>query len=223
MSKIVEQGQHGPAGNKPSSRVFSHLEELLAYYGRVAPSRDAILAPGRAPVTYGALWERANEAVRELRSLGIGRSDRVAVVLPNGPEAAVAIVAVAAAAVCVPLNPSFTADEWQRYLGDLQVAALLTRADMDSASRGVAHALGIPVIDLSPRPGEGTGAFSLLGSGMRRTVDSEPAPSADNDAFILLTSGTASRPKLVPLTHASVCLSAYNAGAAVALGPGTGC
>ena len=44
-----------------------------------------------------------------------GRSDRVAVVLPDGPETAVAIIAVAAGAVCVPLNPGFTADEWHRY------------------------------------------------------------------------------------------------------------
>ena len=147
------------------SLVFLHLADLLAHYGRMAPGRNAILAPGRAPVTYGALWAQANDVVRELRSLGVGRSDRVAVVLPNGPEAAVAMIAVAAAAVCVPLNPGFTADEWQRYFGDLRIAALLTRADMDSASRGVAHALGIPVIDLSPRPGEGPGAFDLVGVG----------------------------------------------------------
>ena len=46
--------------------------------------------------------------------------DRVAVVLPNGPEAAVAMIAVAAGAVCVPLNPGFTADECQRYFGELR-------------------------------------------------------------------------------------------------------
>ena len=45
------------------------------------------------------------------------------------------------------------------------------------------------------------------------------AAGGADDAFILLTSGTTSRPKMVPLTHASVCLSAYNAGAALALGP----
>ena len=102
---------------------------------KTRPDRDAILAPGRPPMTYGALWAQANDIVRELRSVGVGRSDRVAVVLPDGPEAAVAMIAVAAGAVCVPLNPGFTADEWQRYFGELQVAALLTRADIDSASR----------------------------------------------------------------------------------------
>jgi amino acid adenylation domain-containing protein len=216
--KVIKQLQHGPAGNKAGNRIFSCLEDLLACYGRMAPARNAILAPGRAPLTYGALWGRANDAVRELRGLGVGRSDRVAVVLPDGAEAAVATIAVAAGAVCVPLHPGFTAEEWQRYFCDLRVAALLTCADMNSASRGVAYSLGISVIDLSPRPSEGPGAFGLVGSATRRSVGGELA-HGDDDAFILLTSGTTSRPKLVRLTHASVCLSAYNVGAALALGP----
>jgi amino acid adenylation domain-containing protein len=141
----------------------------------------------------------------------------VAVVLPNGPETAVAIVTVATASVCVPLNPSFTADEWHRYFGDLQIAALLTHADMGSPSRAVAHALGIPVIDLLPLPGGGIGAFKLVGTGTHRAVETELPPCDENDAFILLTSGTAARPKLVPLTHQSVCRSAHNAGAVLRL------
>ena len=100
----------------------------------------------------------------------------------------------------------------------IAVAALLTRADMNSASRHVAHTLGIPVIDLSTRPNEGAGAFSIVGQATRRIVDDEFASSAD-DAFILLTSGSTSRPKMVPLTHASVCLSAYNVGTTLALEP----
>lgn len=217
MSKI-HQSRRGPAGNGAGSRVFSRLEDLLAYHGRTASARHAILAPARAPVTYGALWAQANEAIRALRSFGIGRGDRVAVVLPNGPDAAAAVVAVAAGAVCVPMNAGFTADEWQRYFVQLRVAALLTRADMHSASRGVAHALGIPVIDLSPRPDLGPGAFSLEGPAPRRAVGGSSGSAAD-DAFILLTSGSTSQAKMVPLTHAGVCRSAYNVGAALALGP----
>jgi amino acid adenylation domain-containing protein len=208
----------GGGGDKAGSRVFPCLEDLLAYYGRTAPDRAAILALNRPPVTYGTLWVRANDTVRALRSLGVGRSDRVAVVLPDGPETALAIIAVAAGAVCVPLNPGFTADEWHRYLADLRVAALLTRADMDTASRGAAHTLGIPVIDLSPRPDEGAGAFSLVGSVPSRAVRSGLAAGGADHAFILLTSGSTSRPKMVPLTQAGVCLSAHNVGATLALG-----
>jgi acyl-CoA synthetase (AMP-forming)/AMP-acid ligase II/acyl carrier protein/NRPS condensation-like uncharacterized protein len=184
----------------------------------MAPDRNAILASGRPPVTYGALRAQVNDAVRGLRSFGVGPSDRVAVVLPNGPETAVAMVAVAAGAVCVPLNPGYTAHEWERYFGDLRISALLTRADLDSASRGLAHAIGIPVIDLAPRPSEGAGAFSLVGPETGCIVTAELA-SSTSDAFILMTSGSTSRPKMVPLTHAAVCRSAYNVGATLALGP----
>jgi len=118
LSKPIKQLQRGPAG-KAGSRVFLCLGDLLAWYGRIAPDRNAILSPGRPPVTYGALWVCAKRAGRALGSFGIGRSDRVAVVLPDGPETAVAIIVVASAAVCVPLNPSFTADEWRRYFADL--------------------------------------------------------------------------------------------------------
>src|SRR5205807_8841133 len=94
---------------------FACLQDLLSHYGRNAPDRRAILAPGRLPMTYDALWLQTRDVVRGLRSLGVGRTDRVGVVLPDGPDAAVAMVTVAAGAVCVPLNPAFTYDEYKRY------------------------------------------------------------------------------------------------------------
>jgi acyl-CoA synthetase (AMP-forming)/AMP-acid ligase II/acyl carrier protein len=168
-------------------------------------------------MTYGALWMQTRDVVRGLRSLGLGRTDRVAVVLPGGPEAAVAMIAVAAGAVCVPLNPGFTDDEYQRYFGELHLAALLTHAHSNSVSRRAAHALGIPVIEIVTRPHDGAGAFSIVGEAPQHAADDEFASGGD-DAFMLLTSGSTSRPKTVPLTHASVCLSACNVGAALELG-----
>jgi amino acid adenylation domain-containing protein len=201
---------------KTEHRVFSCIGDLLAHHGRHSPASPAILAPGGAALTYGAFWTGMNEIVGQLRGFGIGRGDRVAVVLPTGAEAAVATIAVAAGAVCVPLHPGFAAEEWRRYFADLRVAGLLTRSDVDSAGRSVAYSLGIPVIDLAPSPDQGPGAFKLVCLSPRPAVVGDLASGAD-DAFMLLTSGTTSRPKLVPLTHASVCLSAHNAGAAVAL------
>lgn len=213
----MKQRRRKPTNSRAGHRPFSCLYDLLVHYAHVAPHREAILAPGRVPVTYGALLAQTDQTLRELRTLGVGRSDRVAVVLPNGPEAAMAIVAVAAGAVCVPLNPAFTFGEWQRYFSDVRVTALLTRADMESASRDAAHALGIPVIDLSLRSDEGSCAFNLTGSARQCSDDGRQASGGD-DAFILLTSGTTSRPKIVPLTQAGACRSAYNAGASLALG-----
>jgi acyl-CoA synthetase (AMP-forming)/AMP-acid ligase II/acyl carrier protein len=198
------------------SPVFSCLGDLLEYHGRATPDRNAISAPGRAPMTYGMLLARAKETAHVLRSVGVGRNDRVAVILPDGPEAAATIISVAACAVCAPLNPSFTLDEAQRYLVELRAAALLTRTDMGSASRAAALALGIPVLDPSVRAAPDL--FAVTGPARGRIEDGTFATGRD-DALILLTSGTTSRPKTIPLTHAGVCRSAYNVGAAIELKP----
>ena len=139
----------------------------------------------------------------------------MAVALPDGPEAAATLISVAAAAVCVPLGPSSAADELQRYFAELQVAALITTADVDSASRGVALARGIPVIDFSTPARGGRGRLQPSTESTRIKVDG--FATCTDDAFMLLTSGSTSRPKIVPLTHASVCLSAHNVGAAIAI------
>ena len=55
-----------------------------------------------------------------LNALGIGRGDRVAIVLPNGPEMATAFVAVACGATTAPLNPAYRAEEFDFYLTDLR-------------------------------------------------------------------------------------------------------
>src|SRR4029078_8863230 len=217
LAKGAKKSRRARPGRDPGSRVFSCLGDLLASHARSASDRVAILAPGRSPMTYRTLWGRAAETVHRLRELGVGRRDRVAVVLPDGPEAAVTMISVAAGAVCVPLNPGFTADEWRRYFGELRVAALLTRPDIESASRRAALSLHIPVTDL-PKSSDGPGPFSVTGPIKRKISDEGFASSAD-DAFILLTSGSTSRPKTVPLTHASVCLSAHNVGAVLGLTP----
>ncbi len=216
MSSIPEQSRREQANKIAGRRVFSCLEDLFVHHSRTAPDRDAILAPGRPPVTYGKLWAGAKNTVGILRSAGVGRSDRVAVALPDGPEAAATLISVAAGAVCAPLNPSFTADEWRRYFVELRIAALVTRPDINSASRAVACELGISVFDLSIRTAPGL--LSTTGPVIRPTSEDDFASGAD-DAFILLTSGTTSRPKTIPLTHTSVCLSAHNVGAAIALEP----
>jgi len=56
---------------------------------------NAIGAPGRDWMSYGALKTLTTQVRTTLRGAGIGASDRVAIVLPNGPEMAAAFVTVA--------------------------------------------------------------------------------------------------------------------------------
>src|ERR1700731_1727150 len=151
-----------PAGGSMDStpRVsFSCLPYLLDYYARRIPDSPAILAPGRAPLSYGHLYRHVNDIGRALRAMGIGRHDRVAVVLPNGPEMAVAILAVAASAACAPMNPAYGAEELDRYFADLRPRALITQ--VDSPARRVALSRGVRVVDLSTTGDMQAGLFTL--------------------------------------------------------------
>jgi acyl-CoA synthetase (AMP-forming)/AMP-acid ligase II len=195
---------------------FSSLPPLLEHQAECIPDAPAILAPGRAPLSYGRLYQHIDQMGRTLRAMGIGRRDRVAVMLPNGPEMAVAILTVEACAVCAPLNPAYEAGELDRYLADLRPGVLITAAGFDSPARRVALSRGVRVVELSTAEDAEAGLFTLTGD-QGCTPSHEPV-SASDLALLLPTSGTTSRPKIVPLTHANICMSAYSAGAALALG-----
>jgi acyl-CoA synthetase (AMP-forming)/AMP-acid ligase II len=195
---------------------FSCLAPLLEHQARRIPDAPAFLAPGRAPLTYGRLYQHIDKVGSTLRAMGIGHGDRIAVALPNGPEMAVAVFAVAAIAACAPLNPAYGSEELDRYLADLRPRALITLAGSDSPARRAALSRGICVIELSTALNTAAGLFALTGCQGSVPCD-EPVSSAGDVALLLPTSGTTSRPKIVPLTHANVCTSAYACGAALAL------
>jgi oxalate---CoA ligase len=178
--------------------------------GLIASGRDdavAIAAHEAKPLTYAGLRSVIHRTQRSLNELGIGRGDRVAIVLPNGPEMATAFLGVASATASAPLNPAYRQDEFEFYLEDLNAKALIIEAGSESPAIDAAERLGVALITLAP---EGpAGAFRLLGSEVGDAA--EPGPAEPGDvALILHTSGTTSRPKIVPLTHANIWTSAGN-------------
>ncbi|MGF6430830.1 non-ribosomal peptide synthetase component E (peptide arylation enzyme) [Bradyrhizobium elkanii] len=68
-----------PAG-ATAGRVFRCIQDLLAKHTQNALERHAIPVPARLPMTYFALWTKANEVVFGLRKIGVRRTDRGAVV-----------------------------------------------------------------------------------------------------------------------------------------------
>jgi len=76
-----------------------------------AEDAQAIGAPGRPWLTHGGLRALTERTVAALNGMGIGRNDRVALVTPNGPEAATSFVSIACGATTAPLNPAYKADE----------------------------------------------------------------------------------------------------------------
>lgn len=192
---------------------------MLRRWERDACESHAILAPGRAPLTYGQLRRQVMDTAAALRQRGIRSNDRVAIIVPNGPEMATAFLGVSAAATSAPLNPAYRAEELDFYLGDLDAKALIIAEGLDTPARDVAAKRGIPVVDLMA--GSTAGEFALEGAS---ATGEEVEFAAESDvALVLHTSGTTSRPKQVPLTHANICASAKHIGAALALGPQDRC
>lgn len=193
------------------------LEQNAARFGAHA----ALLGDGDEPLSHQQLWDQVAMTVASLNRLGVGRGDRVVIVLPQGPDLAVTFLAVAAGATAAPLNPAYVEKEFVFYLEDLQARALILPQGSDSPARAAAGALGVPVIELIP--GEnGAGRFRL--SGVSRPLATAGGfAEADDVALVLHTSGTTSRPKLVPLTHANLLASVRHIAATLQLQPTDRC
>jgi acyl-CoA synthetase (AMP-forming)/AMP-acid ligase II len=194
------------------------LHELLRFGADADP---ALGAPGRSPLSYRDLRAHVARTGERLVGLGVGRNDTVAIVLPNGPEMASAFLAIGAAATTAPLNPAYRADEFRFYLNDLEARLLVVEAGSKSPALDVAAELGIDVATLSIDPRGPAGLFELEGRSKPARVVG--VASADDIALVLHTSGTTSRPKIVPLTQANVCASAVNVAESIALTRGDRC
>ncbi len=185
-----------------------------------AMAAPAIGAPDRADLSYGELADLARSTVQLLRGQGIGRTDRVAIVLPNGPEMAACFLSVGSGASAAPLNPAYKQDEFAFYLGDLGAKAVIVEAGSASPVIAAAVALGIPLLEISWSEDEPAGMFSSTGAG-EYIGDGEPDFStAEDEALVLHTSGTTSRPKVVPLSGANVAASAHHIRDTLKLVPG---
>lgn len=182
------------------------LQDLLAV-GR--GDAAAIRAPGARDLTYDAFRKLVTGTIATLNSFGVGRNDRVAIVLPNGPDMATTFVAIATGATAAPLNPAYKADEYEFYMSDLGAKALIVEAGSKSPAIEVAQKLGITILTLTPDANGVAGTFTLSG-GTAKAAANPGAGSSDDVALILHTSGTTSRPKIVPLTQGNVTASAQN-------------
>jgi acyl-CoA synthetase (AMP-forming)/AMP-acid ligase II/thioesterase domain-containing protein/acyl carrier protein len=196
--------------------VHRSLDEVLGGSAPRSGSAPALLAPGRTPLTARGLADHVTTVVDALTDRGVARADRVAIVLPNGPEMASTFLGVVAAAVAAPVNPSYTAEELEFYLDDLGAVAVIVDHADDGPARDAARARKVPVLELHRVPDGAAGICTLDGPPVRAARDAT-VPGPDDLALVLHTSGTTSRPKLVGLTHANLGASARNIATALQL------
>lgn len=195
--------------------VFSILE------ARASSDGDSIaLAPfGAEPITSRSLSRRVLALAAGLQDAGVGSTasgDRVAIVLPNGPDLSIALLAACVAGVAAPFNPDYRADEFEAYFRHANCRFLLCGPTESGEAVEAARSAGLPILRLGiDVPGVASDPAGV------RVPKRTPRPG--DLAVVLLTSGSTGRGKVVPLTHHNVCFSARAVCESVALGPGDRC
>jgi acyl-CoA synthetase (AMP-forming)/AMP-acid ligase II/thioesterase domain-containing protein/acyl carrier protein len=196
---------------------------LIANRAADNPTAFALLAPGRrSPLTYERLYAEIEGHARALRAVGVGKEDRVALLLPNGPEAAVGFLATSAISACAPLNPICGTNELDAVLSNLKPKALIASPNLDPERRAVAEKHGVLVVTATPDLKREAGVFTLSFSAPVWDTD-DILPQPHDFALLLHTSGTTSQPKLVGLTHDQLRRSAENIVKSLQLGPDDRC
>lgn len=172
-----------------------------------ADDQPALAAPGAPKLTYSQLRSLVARTGRMLAGQGLGVKDRVAIVLPNGPTMATAFLSVAAHMCAAPLNPSYREDEFDFYISDLDAKLLIVAQGDDTPARKVAERRGVAIVELVDESATAAGLFSLKNADLEADA---PQPGPDDACLVLHTSGTTSRPKIVPLSQRNLYASAGN-------------
>jgi len=173
----------------------------------------ALLVPGGPRLTYRRLREEVGRAAGVLAAHGVRSGDRVALVYPNSAEAVVLFLAAAATGTAAPLNPAYKVDEFAFYLEDTRAKLLLVPPGDSAGAREALRDRGA-VIEAG-FDGASSLRFGADIHGARRAL---AAPDDDDVALVLHTSGTTSRPKMVPLRHRNLTASVANIVASYRLG-----
>ena len=210
----------------PLSRT---LPGVVIERARLDGAAAAVIADART-TSYAELAERAHRVAAALRGLGVQRGDRVGVLLSNRIEwLEICLGAGAAGAVVVPVNTWSKPREIEFILHDAEVRTLFTMPRAGSEDFAAALRELVPEADSAPgwrsarlsalrdlvivggaTPGAGWLDYdALLAAAPAKTRDdSRP----EDDALILYTSGSTSKPKAVRLAHYGIIENGFNIG-----------
>ncbi len=167
------------------------------------PERPALVVPeagGLRTVSYVALAAASARLANVLAAHGVGRGDRVAVLLPQGEETVLAhLAAYRLGAVALPLAVVFGADALLYRLADSGARAVVATA---AAAERIAEIRDrLPALRLVlVVDGAAPGAVELAGAMARASDRHAPVDTGPDDpALLIYTSGTTGLPK--PALH----------------------
>jgi acyl-CoA synthetase (AMP-forming)/AMP-acid ligase II/thioesterase domain-containing protein/acyl carrier protein len=181
--------------------VTETIGDVIRRHAAATPDSPALIAEGQATLTYVAFADLLDRIRGQLNAAGFGRGDRIATVGPNDAATAALVTGVMGCAAVVPVNPVLSVNESVTYLRDLRVQAVAIDVAMDSPVRAAAAKAGLPVLEMERTNPRVAGMIDIRSTSATGTT-SRPGPARPDDlAMVLLTSGTTSHSKVVPVTH----------------------
>src|SRR5262245_42572608 len=107
------------------------IPSLLRKWAERTPYCEVLAAPGALPLSYGRLDSHTERWVGDLIRLGVRRGDRLAIVLPQGPQMVTAFLVAAARATAAPLNPSLNERAFASAFSKIRPRALILQRGVD--------------------------------------------------------------------------------------------
>ena len=165
----------------------------------------ALTSESSKPLLYKDLKSLVSKIASQLAGNEISNKDRAAIVLPNGPFMASSFLSISSYMSAAPLNPFYKTDEYEFYLKDLNPKIVIVEPNSNNKVVQVAKDLNIPVCEIKIKKDDPSGLFNLFDNESEYQL-----PEENDEGLVLHTSGTTSRPKIVPLTNKNIYSSAEN-------------
>ncbi len=185
--------------------VERHADKIaLTFYGTEFP--------------FPRLEALAEKMAASLAASGVGKGDRVALMLPNCPQYVISFFAVVRlGAIVTQLNPMYVEREIEHILKDSEAETIVVYADMYSRVQAVLPETNIKnviVVDFKPEPGDLDEGHHSFGDFM--AIDADPAPTveinpAEDVAALQYTGGTTGVSKGAMLTHRNLTANVQQA------------